>query len=181
MEDIGRMPMSSWSNSKASASKCFRSGLQKGALRSRTSLSIQNCGNLPAYATARLTLYAAMSVEGFLNFYGVLRLGQRAFDEHFERLGLVPKLRALLLVCDHLDVSRSDPLVLLLDNVAQGRNALVHPKAREVVGDLATHERASTKIPEVAREAVANMESFFEQFIHAVPSAAPSLARKPSA
>ena len=55
-------------------------------------------------------IYAAMAVEGFLNFYGVLRLGQNVFDEHFERLGLVPKVRALLLVCDQLDVSQQDPL-----------------------------------------------------------------------
>ena len=49
-------------------------------------------------------IYAAMAVEGYLNFYGVLRLGQDVFDEHFERLGLVPKLRALLLTCDQLDI-----------------------------------------------------------------------------
>ena len=126
--------------------------------------------------TARI--YAAMAVEGFLNFYGVLRLGQQAFDDHFERLGLVPKLRTLLLVGENLDIPRNDPLVLLLDAVAQGRNALVHPKAREVGSGSPTNERPSIKIPEVARDAVANMESFFEQFAQAVPPMGHHLARK---
>lgn len=53
-------------------------------------------------------IYAAMAVEGYLNFYGVLRLGQEVFDEHFERLGLVPKLRNLLLICDQLNIPKSD-------------------------------------------------------------------------
>lgn len=128
--------------------------------------------------TARI--YAAMAVEGFLNFYGVLRFGQSVYDEHFERLGLVPKIRTLLLVGEGIDIPRNDPLVLILDSVAQGRNALVHPKAREVENPT-TSKRTSTKIPEVARSAVASMESFFEQFVLAVPQMMHHLARKPGA
>jgi len=123
-------------------------------------------------------IYAAMAVEGFLNFYGVLRLGQQAFDEHFERLGVVPKLRTLLLVGESIDLPRNDPLVLVLDSVAQSRNALVHPKAREIVNEPSSDERPSTKLPEVAQEMVASMESFFQQFAQAVPPMASHLARR---
>jgi hypothetical protein len=114
-------------------------------------------------------IYAAMALEGFLNFYGVLRLGQVVFDEHFERLGLIPKLRKLLLVCDHLEIAKNDVLCDHLDKVAQSRNALVHAKTKEVIGDPSNHHRGSTKIPEVARESVENMEAFFAAFIAAVP------------
>jgi len=126
-------------------------------------------------------IYAAMAAEGFLNFYGVLRLGQDVFDEHFERLGVVPKLRSLLLVCDQLEVPRQDPLVVCLDKLATSRNALVHPKTKEVPGDPKLHERSSTKVPEVARECVTNMDMFFERFVEAVPNAKPYLARKAGA
>jgi hypothetical protein len=122
-------------------------------------------------------IYAAMAVEGYLNFYGVLRLGQQAFDDHFERLGLVPKLRALLLVCDQLDVPTSDELVQHLDRVAQSRNFLVHPKTREVQGDLSAHKRTANPMPETAEKAVSSMEAFFESFIKAVPKAANHLNR----
>ena len=126
-------------------------------------------------------IYASMAVEGYLNFYGVLRLGQVIFDEHFERLGLVPKLRSLLLVCDQLDVPASDGLVLALDRVAQSRNTLVHPKTQEVTGDPAQHKRTAVPAPETARAAVRDMESFFEAFISAVPQATNHLNRRADA
>lgn len=122
-------------------------------------------------------IYAAMAVEGFLNWYGVARLGEHIFNDHFERLGLIPKLRALLLTCDSLDVAKNDPIVVALDSVATYRNALVHPKAKEVIGDPALYKRTSKKLPEVPREVVANMELFFKEFGLAVPDAAMYLQR----
>ena len=123
-------------------------------------------------------IYSAMASEGFLNFYGVLRLGQRVYDEHFERLGIVPKLRSLLLVCDQIEITRTDPLVRHLDKLAQSRNALVHPKTKEVVGNSNEHKRRSTKLPAAAQESVANMEAFFMHFTQAVPDSGPLLVRK---
>lgn len=123
--------------------------------------------------TARI--YAAMAVEGYLNFYGVLRLGQVVFDEHFERLGLIPKLRLLLLTCDQLEVPNSDPVVLALSRVAKGRNDLVHPKTKEVVGDLSIYKRATKPAPETAKAAIDDMETFFKEFVRAVPNAAKHL------
>jgi len=104
-------------------------------------------------------------------------LGHSVFDDHFERLGLVPKLRALLLVCDAVQISRDDQLVLLLDKVAQVRNFLVHPKAREFAGPL--HQPTSIPVPEAAREAVANMEAFFAEFRVVVPAAGDHLTLVP--
>jgi hypothetical protein len=122
-------------------------------------------------------IYAAMAVEGFLNFYGVLRIGQDLYDDHFERLGIVPKLRKLLLVCDGLNIPKNDPLCLDLDCLAQSRNALVHPKTKEILGNPSAHQRSFTKIPEKARESVAAMENFFTGFINVVPAAKPYLER----
>lgn len=124
-------------------------------------------------------IYAAMALEGFLNFYGVLRLGQVVFDEHFERLGLVPKLRKLLLVCDNLEAPKNDVLCDHLDKVAQSRNGLVHAKTKEVIGDPSSHQRSSTRVPEVARESVENMEAFFAAFVAAVPDATSYVQRTP--
>jgi len=126
-------------------------------------------------------IFAAMAVEGYLNFYGVLRLGQSVFDEHFERLGLIPKLRSLLLVCDGLQIDRNDALVTLLDRLAQRRNSLVHPKTREFQGHPSQHQATAIKIPEVAREAVANMEAFFCEFLCLVPTAGKHLRKAPDA
>ncbi|HSI23980.1 MAG TPA: hypothetical protein VK959_13275 [Methylophilaceae bacterium] len=114
-------------------------------------------------------IFSAMAVEGFLNYYGVVRLGEEAFNTHFERIGLVPKLRALLLVCDSISVSTSDRLVLLLEQVANGRNALVHPKAKEFPGYVPAEGRPGVAVPDAARQAVKAMGLFFEEFVSLVP------------
>ena len=115
-------------------------------------------------------IFAAVAIEGFLNFYGVLRIGEADYNAHFERLGMVPKLRQLLLVCDGVSVATADPLVKSLMCVAEGRNALVHPKAKELQGDLSDHLKHGELLPEVAREAVAEMRSFFREFSSLVPA-----------
>lgn len=117
-----------------------------------------------------IRIYSAMAVEGFLNFYGVLRLGNTVYDEWFEQLGLVPKLLRLLKVCDNLDVQKNDLITLFLDKVASSRNELVHPKASKIPDDTASYEPPSNKLPEIAQESVENMEAFFEAFLLAVPS-----------
>lgn len=117
-------------------------------------------------------IFCAMAVEGFLNYYGVVRLGEPEYVTHFERLGLVPKIRALLLVCDSLSVARVDPLVTVLSRIAERRNSLVHPKAKELVGYMGADKLGGTEIPETARTSVADMEEFFREFVAAIPEAA---------
>lgn len=117
-------------------------------------------------------VFSAMSVEGFLNYYGVVRLGEAEFSAHIERRGLIPKLRILLLVCDSLSITEADPLVKTLDRIAQRRNALVHPKAKKVAGYISGEDRSGDAIPEVAREAVKDMKMFFREFEKAVPETA---------
>lgn len=116
-------------------------------------------------------IYSAMAVEGFLNWYGALRLGEPQFNEHFERLALIPKAKVLLLVCDALCIDRNDPLLVALNKIAQSRNALVHPKAREIESLENLSPRPHSRIPHTAREAVRGMETFFAEFANAVPAA----------
>lgn len=113
--------------------------------------------------------FSAMAVEAFLNFYGVVRFGEKEYSTHFERLGLVPKLRQLLLICNRLSITERDPLVETLQRIAESRNSLVHPKAKELPNYVPAEDRPGIKIPEAARDAVRNMELFFEQFVDAVP------------
>jgi hypothetical protein len=126
-------------------------------------------------------IYCAMAVEGYLNFYGVLRLGQRIFDEHFERLSLVPKLQRTLMFCDHVVLETNDQLLILLRRISERRNGLVHPKTREVGSDPSSFEPTSRTLPDVAQSAVADMESFFSEFLKSVPEASNHLSEMPDA
>ena len=44
-------------------------------------------------------LFAAMAVESFLNFYGVVRLGEDFYSRNYERLGILQKLAAIVATC----------------------------------------------------------------------------------
>lgn len=132
---------------------------------------LQNLTDERNHLSDSLRIYSAMTVEGFLNLYGVLRLGQEVFDSEFERLGLIPKAKLLLLVCDSLKISKKDTMLVALDDLAQSRNALVHPKSREFIHYSELTPKANLEIPQTARNAVRNMDEFFAEFLLAVPDA----------
>lgn len=119
-----------------------------------------------------IIVFAAMAAEAFLNFYGVVRLGEAEFNAHFERLGVVPKTRQLLLICDSLSLSQKDPLILAISSLADKRNALVHPKAKEARADGTGPEKWKRPVLDSAVEAVDELHSFLREFGSLVPSAA---------
>lgn len=116
-------------------------------------------------------IYSAMAVEGFLNWYGAIRLGEDIFNAHFERLNILEKLKMLLLVCDSIVIKNSDSLSVALKSIAESRNALVHPKPREV-SELSSIPQKYSRVPHTARDTIKNMELFFSEFIIAIPAAA---------
>jgi hypothetical protein len=116
-------------------------------------------------------VFAAMAVEAFLNLYGVARMGEAVYSEHFERLGLIPKVRQLLLLCDGIVVDMVDPVVKHANAVAQRRNELVHPKAREPGPGGDAPERWKRPVLDAALESVVAMRSFFVVFQALVPDA----------
>lgn len=124
-------------------------------------------------------IFSAMAVEAFLNYYGVVRLGEAEYAVNFERLPLIPKLRTLLLVCDSLSITESDPLIKLLKSISERRNSLLHPKAHESPHYVQAEDREGDKIPEVARHAVREMDDFFREFVTAVPKSAHLVPRTP--
>ncbi|MBU1733659.1 MAG: hypothetical protein KJ692_00280 [Verrucomicrobia bacterium] len=122
-------------------------------------------------------VFSAMSVEAFLNFYGVLRLGSRQFDRKLELLGPVAKLKKLFELCDNITLTDNDAIVQVLDRIAKLRNRQVHPVAVKVSGYLPAEERGGDKIPEVAKEAVADMILFFQEFGKCQPNVAHHLPK----
>ena len=124
-------------------------------------------------------MFAAMAVEAFLNFYGAARLGEDEYEIHFERLGIIPKARQLLLICDSKSVSEQDPLIKALKAVSNGRNDLVHPKAKKAKLNDPPFKHW-TPTPGMAQCAVDAMDTVFREFENLVPNAihfTPALAR----
>ncbi|HCS62830.1 MAG TPA: hypothetical protein DIW64_01385 [Cellvibrio sp.] len=111
-----------------------------------------------------IRIFSAMAVEGYLNFYGVLRLGQNIYLENFERMPLVQKARSLILVCDDLEISKQHPLIQAAIKVSECRNSLVHPKAIEIPCSNSMAKDLELPVPQTARNAVKSMESFLWNF-----------------
>ena len=117
-------------------------------------------------------IFSAMAVEAFLNYYGVLRIGEAAYTKHFERrLSMVEKLSVLLLVCDGIAISGNDELLVSIRTLTNVRNSVVHPKTKEMDSYVPGELRDGLPVPDAAREAVKSMKQFFIDFVRAVPDA----------
>jgi hypothetical protein len=108
-------------------------------------------------------IFTAMSVESFLNLYGVVRLGQTPFDVFVERLSQPKKLQALLDICHGIRVDQGSAITRTVIKIAQRRNDLVHPKVKEVVGEITQTDK------DTAIEAVQDMATFYQQWTRLVP------------
>lgn len=107
---------------------------------------------------------SAMAVEGFLNLYGVIRLGELFYHDNFERLSPPQKVAALLGTCCGVLIDNDNELIQVTRRIFGRRNALVHPKSR----DLGRKERdsgATHELPQqTAYESVIDMERFARLF-----------------
>jgi hypothetical protein len=113
-------------------------------------------------------VFSAMAVEGFLNYYGVKRLGNDFYRDNYERLSSHRKLAAVVATCTgHLLLGHAE-LVTVLRRLTERRNALVHPKAREVPPEEDAKPRPASPPSAVevtpAADSVRDMERFFELF-----------------
>lgn len=79
----------------------------------------------------KLTLMCCMSIEAFLNYYGVKRLGGKYYDDNIERLNPIRKINILIAICFQ-EVNREHPEAINeIKNLFNVRNAFVHPTTKE--------------------------------------------------
>ena len=116
-------------------------------------------------------IFSAMAIEGFLNYYGVLRLGAETYNQLFERFALDKKVKALLLVCDAVKINKNHNVIKIVNQVSSRRNGLVHPKTKEFDKPVPIVARLGSNFPQSAQDAVRDMETFFTEFLKLVPSA----------
>ncbi|HEX6040528.1 hypothetical protein [Longimicrobium sp.] len=139
-----------------------------------------------ALATA-VEIYSTMSVEAFINFYGVVRLGEDFFRANLQMVGVTEKLSLLLALCDGVELERDSELWRTVRALFDRRNALVHPKARELRGfpELppdSAHSRGGSKgqapppepdLLESGMVAYRRMRTFYRLFSEYVPEVDP--------
>jgi len=83
------------------------------------------------YGTS-VKIYACMTIEGFVNYYGTKRLGETFYKSNIERIGITEKISILLLLLFNTSLKKDNPKLKLIRNLFDARNALVHPKTKEL-------------------------------------------------
>lgn len=116
-------------------------------------------------------LFAAMAVEAFLNFYGVVRLSERFFTDNIERLNPNKKLAVLLATTCKTLLDPNSEIVAVTGRLFDGRNHLVHPKTKEMA-DRVIRVPPDADYLGAPRQAIGSMSRFFELFVNYEPDSA---------
>lgn len=112
-------------------------------------------------------LFAALEVEATLNFHGVVRLGQKYYDENLERSRPSQKLAGILAITTHQMLEPGDEINKVLARVFEARNKAAHPKTK--TPDTTKPIVSDNPTIKTARESVADMKRFLELFKGLVP------------
>ncbi|WP_303637338.1 hypothetical protein [Stenotrophomonas tuberculopleuritidis] len=80
-------------------------------------------------------LFVCMALEGFINAYGVRRLGERFYQQNLERVGITEKLAILGVCCRQWTLAPDSEVRRDFRQLFDDRNRLVHPKTREMRWD----------------------------------------------
>jgi len=97
-------------------------------------------GDAYRHATSML-LYLCMSVEGFINNYGAVRMSPKYYRDNIERQNLAKKVSLIMGICFQEIIDPNDNVLRNIKAMFEERNQLVHPKTRELDHDnLAQYE-----------------------------------------
>lgn len=105
-----------------------------------------------------------MAVEGFLNHYGVVRLGELFYQANYERLNPTQKVAALLATCCGVLPRKSDEIVQVAKRLFGRRNDLVHSKSRDLERSYRGGGRARVLPQQLAHDSITDMERFSTLF-----------------
>jgi hypothetical protein len=124
-------------------------------------------------AADAVVVFSAMAVEGFLNFYGVRRLGEEYYLANLERSSTTAKAATLVFHRTGKRPATTSALLQLTKQIADRRNSLVHPKTMEAGTGRRWPQTDSGIV--AAGQAIEEMRRFFELFVAADPGAAGSI------
>ncbi len=76
-------------------------------------------------------LTSCLDIESFLNYYGVIRLGEEFYKTTIERLGITEKIKLIGVICFDLKLDSQTELLKTIRLLFDKRNSIVHPKTKE--------------------------------------------------
>ncbi|MFH1059712.1 MAG: hypothetical protein V1797_13690 [Pseudomonadota bacterium] len=80
-------------------------------------------------------IFICMTLEAFINYYGIKRMGEKYYKKNLERLGITEKVAIIALSCSGILLEPDCDIIKKLRKLFDKINQLVHPKAREIEFD----------------------------------------------
>lgn len=116
-----------------------------------------------------IQILCCMSVEAFINYYGVKLIGEEPYKRNYEKLGITQKLEILLAIHRKVNLPKNSEITKLLRKMFDKRNNLVHPKTKEISFDDLLQGKfgninSNRNIIAEAIDRVQEMESFYTYF-----------------
>lgn len=107
-------------------------------------------------AASSVQLFACMTIEAFLNHYGMKRLGEDFYKRNLERIGITEKLSILILTCQQKLLKKNDIIIKKTRALFDARNRLVHPKSKEInferLDDFSTKHPKDLSVKEIIND-----------------------------
>ena len=111
-----------------------------------------------------IEVMCCMSIESFLNHYGMFRLGAEFYKRNIERLGPVQKLETILALSQGKLLRADSKICKLVRKLFDRRNQLVHPKSAEyLVHNFNLKPNQNYDPVATAQHAITNADNFFSQ------------------
>lgn len=115
-------------------------------------------------------LYACMAIEGFINYYGIRRLGEDVYEDLLERKPVTDKLSSICLLCFSQKHLFGDELTRAVRTLFELRNALVHPKTKALTAQNAHHYINAHPSEHFVQRTMKSLEAFVDGFCKVDPS-----------
>jgi hypothetical protein len=116
----------------------------------------------------KLVLICCMTVEAFLNLYGVRRLGDKYYNDNLERLNPIKKINVIMAICFQEVYRDRNDVIENIRNIFSVRNSFVHPTTKEYsLEDVHKKPELFTPTlctPEAGNNIIKYLRMFFEWF-----------------
>jgi len=107
-------------------------GMEEDVIRSYVLYETKTVREEAERAASATCLYACMTIEAFVNYYGVRRVGEAFYKQNLERLRPEQKFAVLVAICWQDLLLHDDDVLKGIKGLFEHRNSLIHAKTNEV-------------------------------------------------
>lgn len=111
-----------------------------------------------------IELFSCITIEGFVNYYGVRKFGESFYKEHIERLDIFKKIAIVTAINNKKLILNSSEILKRAKFLFDTRNMLVHPKTKEFNLKEIKETKNFVDVYADSKKCIENMEYIIKAF-----------------